>query len=244
MKAPENIPDGMLDSFTMSGAMTLEHQYIDQASDDIQGEIADKYNEEVFFEMVKKARQKEVSYYYDTDKYLYEALDKYIEDEGIEIGGVRALIIGSVQPWYEAILYSYGVKDITVTEYSPRPNFIEGLKYLHPDALKGKFDIIISISSHEHCGLGRYGDPLDPNGDIKAVDELREFVSNRGRLFIAVPVGQDSLVWNAHRIYGIKRLPLLFGNWDPTHSFGFDHRFLDIPRGTDGSYQPVFVLKK
>tara|TARA_Y100000034_G_scaffold108187_1_gene138360 strand:- start:153 stop:887 length:735 start_codon:yes stop_codon:yes gene_type:complete len=244
MKAPKNIPDNMLKLFTMDGEMTLEHQYIDQASDEVQEEIADKYNKEIFFEMVKKAEGKEVSYYYDTDKYLYAALDKYIEDEGIEIGGVRALIIGSVQPWYEAILYSYGVKDITITEYSPRPNFIKELNYLHPRDLKGKFDIIISISSHEHCGLGRYGDPLDPEGDIKALDELREFVSDRGRLFIAVPVGQDSLVWNAHRIYGRKRLPILFGNWTPSYSFGFDQRFLDVPRGTDGSYQPVFVLKK
>jgi hypothetical protein len=243
MKAPEKIPDGMQDQFTMNGDMALVHQYIDQASEEVQEEISDKYNSKVFFEMVEKATLKEVSYYYDTDKYLYAALDNFIEAGDLKAEDLRALVIGSVQPWYEAILFSYGLRDITITEYSDRPDFIDELHYTHPDKLEGEFDIIISISSHEHCGLGRYGDPLDPSGDIKAVDELRNFVTDTGRLFLAVPVGKDSLVWNAHRIYGRNRLPLLFGEWALSRTFGFDEQLLDVYRGTDGSYQPVFVLK-
>jgi hypothetical protein len=33
------------------------------------------------------------------------------------------------------------------------------------------FDVILSISSFEHDGLGRYGDPLDPDGGLRSMKE-------------------------------------------------------------------------
>ena len=34
------------------------------------------------------------------------------------------------------------------------------------------YDCIFSYSSTEHCGLGRYGDPLDPDGDLTAMKHI------------------------------------------------------------------------
>ncbi len=31
----------------------------------------------------------------------------------------------------------------------------------------------------EHVGLGRYGDPLDPDGDLKAIAELKRVTARR-----------------------------------------------------------------
>jgi len=53
----------------------------------------------------------------------------------------------------------------------------------------------------EHIGLGRYGDPIDPEGDIKAINELKRVCAKNGHLLIAVPVGRKSIQFNAHRIY-------------------------------------------
>lgn len=54
----------------------------------------------------------------------------------------------------------------------------------------------------EHVGLGRYGDPIDYNGDLKAIDELCRVLSVDGILLIVVPVGkQNKIFFNAHRIY-------------------------------------------
>ena len=54
----------------------------------------------------------------------------------------------------------------------------------------------------EHVGLGRYGDPIDYYGDIKAIDELCRVLSVNGILLIVVPVGkQNKICFNAHRIY-------------------------------------------
>jgi hypothetical protein len=35
-----------------------------------------------------------------------------------------------------------------------------------------------------------------------------------GLVYLAVPVGEDRVYWNAHRIYGEARLPLLLDRWD------------------------------
>jgi hypothetical protein len=56
----------------------------------------------------------------------------------------------------------------------------------------------------EHIGLGRYGDPLDPDGDIKAINELARVCSVGGNLLLVVPVGKKKTMFNAHRIYDPK----------------------------------------
>ena len=53
----------------------------------------------------------------------------------------------------------------------------------------------------EHIGLGRYGDPMDINGDIKAIKELQRVVKTGGSLLFVVPVGKPRIEFNAHRIY-------------------------------------------
>jgi SAM-dependent methyltransferase len=53
----------------------------------------------------------------------------------------------------------------------------------------------------EHVGLGRYGDPVDYDGDLKAMSELARVVAPGGALLLVVPVGQARLAFNAHRIY-------------------------------------------
>lgn len=54
----------------------------------------------------------------------------------------------------------------------------------------------------EHVGLGRYGDPFDYDGDLKAVDELIRVLAPGGHLLFVVPIGGTSRIqFNAHRIY-------------------------------------------
>ncbi len=53
----------------------------------------------------------------------------------------------------------------------------------------------------EHIGLGRYGDPLDPEGTHKSVRELARVLAPGGTLLLATPVGQPQLWFNAHRVH-------------------------------------------
>lgn len=56
----------------------------------------------------------------------------------------------------------------------------------------------------EHIGLGRYGDPLDPQGDLKAISELKRVLARGGSLLFVVPTGKPKLMFNAHRIYSYE----------------------------------------
>lgn len=62
----------------------------------------------------------------------------------------------------------------------------------------------------EHIGLGRYGDPLDPDGDLKSMAELRRVLAPGGTLLFVVPVGRPRVVYNAHRIYSAGQVKEAF----------------------------------
>lgn len=58
----------------------------------------------------------------------------------------------------------------------------------------------------EHVGLGRYGDALDPDGDLKAMKELARVLAPAGNLLFVVPVGEARVMFNAHRIYSYQQV--------------------------------------
>jgi SAM-dependent methyltransferase len=58
----------------------------------------------------------------------------------------------------------------------------------------------------EHVGLGRYGDPIDPDGDLKAIAELKRVLAPGGSLLFVTPVGTPRVVFNAHRIYAYDQV--------------------------------------
>jgi hypothetical protein len=82
---------------------------------------------------------------------------------------------------YEALVIAHGAAHVTTLEYNR-------LQYSHPliqtvvvnalnnASLGSAFDVALSISSFEHDGLGRYGDPLNPNGDMIAMRATRRLL--------------------------------------------------------------------
>ena len=63
----------------------------------------------------------------------------------------------------------------------------------------------------EHIGLGRYGDKIDANGDIKAIEELKRVMAKNGNLLIVLPIGEKAIIeFNAHRIYTYEQVISLF----------------------------------
>lgn len=97
-------------------------------------------------------------------------------------------------------------------DYRPPALVLDNLDCSHVDLLALPFadNSISSLSCMhvlEHIGLGRYGDPLDPDGDIKAIEELKRVLMPGGTLLIAVPVSRVPRIrFNAHRIYSYSQL--------------------------------------
>ena len=102
---------------------------------------------------------------------------------------------------------------IPIDYYDIRPPDLRlpNLKVEHGDINKLPFDTcsIPSLSCMhvvEHIGLGRYGDKLDPNGDLKAIEELKRVLAVGGILLFVVPIGKPVCLFNSHRIYNYDQI--------------------------------------
>ncbi|MDE3045596.1 MAG: DUF268 domain-containing protein [Verrucomicrobiota bacterium] len=187
--------------------------------------------------LIQKAHKREVNYYGQTDLFLYAALDQFLS----HICGKRVAIMGSNVPWYEAIVIAYGGTAVTI-EYNKIISKHPGIETMTVAEFAKKpetFDAVLSISSYEHDGLGRYGDPIDPQGDLKAMERTKAMLKPGGLLFLAIPVGKERIIWNANRVYGPKRLPMLFAGWKTIATFGFE---AEVNFARQDPEQPVFVL--
>lgn len=120
-------------------------------------------------------------------------------------------------------LYFAGIVSafIPVVHYDYRPPnlLLEGLTVKAADitALPFPDNSIMSLSCMhvvEHIGLGRYGDVIDPGGDIKAMNELQRVLAVGGRLIFAVPTGPNVIQYNAHRLYKTSDVPTYFDKLD------------------------------
>lgn len=234
---PKNMPENLRDLYTLNGRIAVEEWYFDGSYSQDCPKFYSRQEIKSFVEMAKSGKK---NYYGKTDQWLYRALQKY------PVRDLEVAIMGSVVPWYESVCLAFGGKPTTI-EYNAVATDHPGLKVMSVGEFRRsprQFDAAFSISSFEHDGLGRYGDPLNPNGDLEAMAEMKNIVKPGGLLYLAVPIGRDKVVWNAHRIYGRKRLPLLLKGWQIIGKFGYNFLRLWRDTGKDGGYQPVFVLRK
>ena len=105
-------------------------------------------------------------------------------------------------------------------DYRPADLILSNLESLSCDLLSLPFenDSIESISCMhviEHIGLGRYGENIDYDADLKAIDELKRVVAVNGSILFVVPIGNISKIqFNAHRIYNYKMILDYFCDFD------------------------------
>ncbi|WP_018611010.1 DUF268 domain-containing protein [Segetibacter koreensis] len=75
-------------------------------------------------------------------------------------------------------------------------------------------DSLSCMHTVEHVGLGRYGDQIDPEGDVKAIRELQRVTRVGGNLLFVTPVGKPRIQFNAHRIYSFELINDLFTDFE------------------------------
>jgi hypothetical protein len=96
-------------------------------------------------------------------------------------------------------------------DYRPAPLGLSNLESERADLLAlpfatGSLPTLSCMHVIEHVGLGRYGDPIDADGDLKALAELQRVVAPGGSLLMVVPVGAPRIQYNAHRIYSTQQI--------------------------------------
>eukprot|EP00092_Neocalanus_flemingeri_P054318 GFUD01063962.1.p1 GENE.GFUD01063962.1~~GFUD01063962.1.p1 ORF type:complete len:207 (+),score=23.97 GFUD01063962.1:57-623(+) len=142
----------------------------------------------------------------------------------VNVEGKTILVIGTQTPWLEAVLLDRGAGKIVTLEYGhyisqhPRLEFIRPHEFRerYLEGTLDEFDAVFTYSSIEHSGLGRYGDTLNPWGDIITVAQAWCVSKQDAKLAIGVPTfmnGVDRIEFNAHRVYGPILYPFLTTNW-------------------------------
>lgn len=232
VKPPKEIPVELLEQFTVDGKMAVESNYLDCTYPSNWPLIYTDYEIDRYLAMLKRG---ETFIYGMTDEWVWQAIEKY------PIKDCTVVNMGSLTPWYESTCIYFGARPTTI-DYNTiitRTDRIETMTVGDWDRTKPTFDFAWSISSFEHDGLGMYGDPLDPHGDLKAMEKMKRIVKPGGLLFLSVPVGKDKILFNNARIYGRVRLPMLCEGWKQLETFGLEPEHFEGP----GHIQPIIVLR-
>lgn len=129
-------------------------------------------------------------------------LNKLNPERILDIGSYRYFIIG--------LLSHYHVTTIDIRSRDPisaNENIIicDAKNLDLPDS---SFDAVVSLSSLEHFGLGRYGDEFDPDADKKAFYEMVRVLKPGGHIVFTTGItrARPCIVFNAHRIYNYNML--------------------------------------
>ena len=67
----------------------------------------------------------------------------------------------------------------------------------------------------------RYGDELNPWGDIITMGRVWCQMKPGARALVGFPAGKDTICFNAAKFYGSFLLPHVFANWKQVYSEGF-----------------------
>lgn len=96
---------------------------------------------------------------------------------------------------------------VKIIDIRPFPTEIEGLTTIVDDATSlrqfedNSISSLSALCSLEHFGLGRYGDPIDPEACFKCFEQIQRKMKSKGNLYISLPIGRERVEFNAHRIF-------------------------------------------
>lgn len=103
-------------------------------------------------------------------------------------------------------------RQIEVIDIRPMGDINENIKFLQLDIMdtvnvpQEICDSLSCLHTIEHIGLGRYGDAINPDGWLTAVDNLLAMLRPGGILYISAPIGEGSIEFDAHRLFSLPDL--------------------------------------
>lgn len=132
------------------------------------------------------------------------------------------------------------VFDVRPLSSTGHPN----IKFIQADLMSPREDLrtadsVSCLHAIEHFGLGRYGDPIDPEGHKKGLANLLKMVSAGGTLYISIPIGrQNEVHFNAHRVFSPTDI-LTWCPGMPADLVRFD--YIDSARGVVRDCRPTDI---
>jgi len=122
----------------------------------------------------------------------------------------RHIDIGSRIDGFVAHVASF--REIEVLDIRPLSEQVQNIRFRQVDFMQEPFpladccDSVSCLHALEHFGLGRFGDPLDPEGHLKGFRNLHRIVRTGGRCYLSVPLGPQRIEYDAHRVFSLDYL--------------------------------------
>lgn len=117
----------------------------------------------------------------------------------------RHVDIGSRVDGFVAHVASF--REVEVFDVRPITSAIPGIVFRQADLMQPLqsmvhyCDSLSCLHALEHFGLGRYGDPVDPEGYRAGLANMAQLLKPGGTFYLAVPVGQPRVEFNANRVF-------------------------------------------
>ena len=145
----------------------------------------------------------------DLPKHYFQQ-DLYVARQIFLANPTRHIDVGSRIDGFVAHVASF--REIEVVDIRPMGNINENIKFLQLDIIDKDSipheicDSLSCLHTIEHIGLGRYGDTINPDGWLTALDNLLVMLKPGGVLYLSAPIGEGSVEFDAHRFFLLSDL--------------------------------------
>lgn len=138
-----------------------------------------------------------------TMKGHYFHQDLYVAQKIFESGTQRHVDVGSSIAGFVSHVASF--MPIEILDIRPTPSASKNISFTQQDVMSGltvRASSLSCLHTLEHFGLGRYGDPIDPEGHLKGFQNLVESLEHDGLFYLSFPISsQERVEFNAHRVF-------------------------------------------
>jgi hypothetical protein len=124
---------------------------------------------------------------------------------------VKHVDIGSRVDGFVAHVASF--RDCEVFDVRPISTAVPGVVFRQADLMnptslpaiangeEGYCDSLSCLHTIEHFGLGRYGDPINPQGYKRGIVNIAQLLKLGGTLYLSTPIGQERVEFNANWVF-------------------------------------------
>lgn len=125
----------------------------------------------------------------------------------------RHVDIGSRVDGFVAHVASF--REIEVFDIRPITTEVPGITFNQADLMDGAglcafpdgyCDSLSCLHAIEHFGLGRYGDPIEPEGHLRGIENMARLLEAGGTFYLSTPIGRERIEFNAHRVFDPRQL--------------------------------------